>query len=128
MPDEEKACVTIGVLKGGGALLGADFEFLLNDLLGLQLGVGLISFGAGINYHLKPSIRSSFLSLQYWNQGTGDAFVQNIVSSNYVYRGKKWFTAQIGLGRIIDTGPIFPQDLSVPPVILTYAIGVYLPM
>lgn len=126
-PVEERACATIGILKGGGGLVGADFEFLLTDRLGLQLGVGLISYGAGLNYHFKPSIRSSFLSLQYSNQGTGDAFIQNIVGPNYVYRGNKWFTAQIGLGRIIETGPIFPKDIDVPPLILTYAIGVYLP-
>jgi hypothetical protein len=51
---EPKVAVTLGVLQGGGGLLGVDFEFMVSPRVGLQLGAGLTSFGAGINYHLKP--------------------------------------------------------------------------
>ena len=55
--------VTIGVMQGGGSLIGADFEFLLTDYFGFQVGAGIIGYGAGLNYHFKPSIRSSFISI-----------------------------------------------------------------
>lgn len=121
----ERASLSIGFLHGGGGLVGADFEALLSNRVGLQLGAGLVSYSFGLNYHLKPGIRSSFLSLSYWHQGVGDAFVQSMVGPSYVFRGKRWFTTQIGLGYILDRGPAFPDTMQRTPVILTYAIGAY---
>lgn len=71
---EKRNSITIGILQGGGSLIGADMEFLLTDRFGFQIGAGLVGFGGGLNYHFKPSIRSSFISLQYWNQGIGNSF------------------------------------------------------
>lgn len=99
---EPHNAISVGILNGGGSLIDADFEFLVTNKLGFQLGAGLIGFGGGINYHFKPSIRSSFLSLQYWNQGIGGNFAQNLIGPNFVYRGQKWFTFQLGLGYVID--------------------------
>ncbi len=124
---EKRNSITIGILQGGGSLIGADMEFLLNDRFGFQIGAGLVGFGGGLNYHFKPSIRSSFISLQYWNQGIGDSFTQNVVGPNFVYRGKKWFTAQIGLGVPLQKGPAMPDDFVQPPVMLMYSIGAYIP-
>ena len=125
--NSEKACVTIGILQGGGSLIGADFELLLTDQFGFQAGVGLIGFGGGFNYHFKPSIRSSFLSLQYWNQGVGNSFAQNAVGLSYVFRGKRWFTFQIGLGVPLQEGSAMPDDYEQPAVMLLYSIGAYFP-
>jgi hypothetical protein len=125
---EKRNSITIGVLQGGGSLYGFDMEFLLTDQFGFQIGVGFIGFGAGLNYHFKPSIRSSFISLQYWNQGIGDYFVQNVIGPNFVFRGKKWFTAQIGLGVPLDEGPAMPDYYEQPPVMLMYSIGAYIPL
>ncbi len=124
----EKNSVTIGFLNGGGSLVGADFEFLVTKSIGLQLGLGYLGFGGGINFHFKPSIRSSFLSLQYWNQGISNRFVQSVLGPNIVFRGKKWFTFQIGLGATLDKGPAFPSTRTQSPVILMYAIGAYIPL
>jgi hypothetical protein len=124
---EERNSITIGILQGGGSLVGADIEFLLTDQFGLQIGAGLIGFGGGINYHFKPSIRSSFVSFQYWNQGIGESFSQNVVGPSFVYRGKKWFTFQIGLGVPLEKGPAMPEDFEQPPVMLMYSIGAYIP-
>jgi hypothetical protein len=124
---EKRNSITIGILQGGGSLIGADLEFLLTDRLGFQLGAGFVGFGGGLNYHFEPSIRSSFISLQYWNQGFGDSFVQNLVGPNYVYRSRKWFTCQIGLGFPLGRGPAMSDDLEQPPVMLTYSIGGYIP-
>lgn len=124
---EKRNSVTIGILQGGGSLVGADVEFLLTNQFGLQVGAGIIGFGGGLNYHLKPSIRSSFISLQYWNQGIGDSFSQNVIGSSIVYRGPKWFTAQLGLGVPLQKGPALPSNYEQPPVMLLYSIGAYIP-
>ena len=124
---EKRHSITIGLLQGGGSLIGADVEFLLTNRFGVQFGAGYVGFGGGLNYHFKPSIKSSFISLQYWNQGIGKSFAQNCVGPNYVYRGKKWFTFQIGFAIPIESGPAMPEDYVKPPFMLTYAIGVYLP-
>ena len=121
-------CLTVGILQGGGSLVGADLEILITRQFGFQLGMGYVGFGGGLNYHLKPSIRSSFLSLQYWNQGIGDSFAQNAIGGTYVFRGKKWFTFQIGLGFPIDKGPAMPDDYVQPPAMLLYSIGAYFPI
>ncbi|MBE0640433.1 MAG: hypothetical protein IH599_00250, partial [Bacteroidales bacterium] len=76
--DYSSNAITLGILQGGGSLIGADIEFLLAGRLGIQAGAGLVGYGGGINYHLGPSIRSSFISLQYWNQGIGDSFTQSV--------------------------------------------------
>jgi len=124
---EKRNSITIGILQGGGSLIGADIEFLLTNRFGIQIGAGLVGFGGGLNYHFKPSIRSSFISLQYWNQGIGDSFAQNAIGPNFVFRGKKWFTAQIGLGVPLEKGPAMPDDFVQPPVMLMYSIGAYIP-
>ena len=125
---EETNCITFGILNGGGSLLGADLEILIADQLGLQGGAGLLGFGGAINYHFSPSIRSSFISLMYWNQGIGPSFAQNIIGPNYVYRSKKWFTFQIGIGATLEKGPALPDDYVQPPVLLMYSLGAYLPI
>ena len=124
---EKHKSITIGFLQGGGSLVGADLELLVANHFGFQIGVGLVGFGGGLNYHFKPSIRSSFISLQYWNQGIGDSFTQNVIGPNFVYRGKRWFTAQIGAGIPLGKGPALPDDYEQPSVMLMYSIGAYIP-
>lgn len=126
-PVEKRSAITIGVLQGGGGIVGADLECLLTKQMGIQFGAGLFSFGAGLNYHFKPSIRSSFVTVQYWHQGFGEAFAQSAVGPSFVYRSKKWFTCQLGLGLPLEIGPAMPSDYEKPPVILLYSIGAYIP-
>lgn len=119
--------ISFGILHGGGSLIGADFEMLISDDFGLQVGVGLVGLGAGLNYHFKKDdIRSSFVSWQLWNQGIGQSYVQRVTGPLYVYRGKKWFTASIGFGAVLDRGPAFPDNIEKTPVILLYSIGIYI--
>ncbi len=124
---EEKAAITIGVLQGGGGLVGGDFEVLLTNQLGIQFGAGIFSFGGGINYHFKPSIRSSFISFQYWHQGIGEGFAQSAIGPSFVYRGKRWFTFQIGIGKTLEKGPAYPKNMEQTPVMLLYSMGIYFP-
>jgi len=125
---ENKNSLTVGILQGGGSLVGADFEALLTHKFGVQIGAGIIGYGAGINYHFKPSIRSSFLSLQYWHQGIGNSTTQTILGPTYVYRARKWFTAQIGFGYVLEHGPAWPSSMPKSDFILLYSIGAYFPI
>lgn len=120
-------CGTFGVLQGGGGLVGMDLEFKVSDRVALQAGAGLVSFGGGINFHFRPTLRSSFIALQYWHQGVGESFTQSLVGPSLVYRGPRWLTAQIGIGFTLDNGPAWPEDQEIMPAILTYAIGAYFP-
>ncbi len=124
---QKKLCATFGILQGGGSLIGADLEILALNRIGIQAGAGYIGYGAGINIHLKPTIRSSFVSLGYWHQGVGDSYTQSVFGPSFVYRGKKWFTAQLGLGFALEKGPQWPVDKEQPPAMLLYSIGAYIP-
>ncbi len=128
--DRYLGAVTIGILQGGGSLLGADVEFLATDKFGIQLGAGLVGYGFAANYHFEDDVKSSFLSFGYWHQGIGASYTQSLLGPSYVYRGKKWFTAQIGLGYRLEKGPAaqtIDPDL-LPPVQLLYSIGAYWPL
>jgi hypothetical protein len=126
--NEKTTSVTIGILNGGGGLIGLDLEYLLNNKIGLQFGMGLFSYGAGLNVHLKPSIRSSFISFQYYHQGFFQNYYQSFVGPSFVYRGKRWLTFQIGLGVPLEKGPAFPKDRVQSPIMLLYSIGAYFPL
>ena len=128
IPPEKRTSLTVGILQGGGSIVGADFEALLSDRVGAQIGFGFLGYGAALNYHFKPTIRSSFMSLMYWHQGVGNGYTQSLIGPNYVFRGKKWFTAQIGLGYVLGYGSGWPTTVKQTPVILTYAIGAYFPL
>ncbi len=125
--EPDRAALTVGILQGGGSLIGADLEVLLTKQIGVQVGAGLIGFGTALNVHLKPDIRSSMVSFTYWNQGTGQSFAQNALGPSFVYRSKGWFTAQVGLGKTLQKGPAFPEDLEQPSFMLLYSIGGYFP-
>lgn len=126
--ESERAAITVGILQGGGSLIGTDLEVLLSQRIGIQMGAGLIGFGGALNVHLKPHIRSSMVSLAYWNQGMGQSFTQNVLGGTFVYRSNKWFTAQLGLGAPLSKGPAWPEDVTQPPVMLVYSIGAYFPL
>jgi hypothetical protein len=123
---ERNSC-TIGFLNGGGSLIGCDIELLLGEKMGFQVGGGLIGYGVGINYHFKPSIRSSFLSLQYRSIGFGNYFALSSIGPNIVYRSEKWFTCQFGIGGVVDVGPLYPANKTRPDAVLTISIGGYFP-
>lgn len=126
--DFKTKAITVGFLQGGGSLIGADLEILLSERLGIQGGMGIMAYGYGLNYHLKPGINSSFLSFSYWHQGFGNTFVQSMVGPSFVYRAKKIFTAQIGLGAVLKRGPAYPVDLEKVPMMLLYSVGLYFPI
>jgi hypothetical protein len=119
--------ITLGILEGGGSLFGYDFELRFSNFIGLQVGAGYKGYGAGLDIHFKPTIKSSFISFQYWHQGFDKSFTQSLIGPNFVFRGREWFTFQIGLGRALEKGPAWPENKKQSPVMLTYAIGGYIP-
>jgi hypothetical protein len=127
--NESQAAITAGILQGGGSLIGADLEFMPTRSIGLQVGAGFVGYGAGVNFHFKPGVRSSFLSLQYWHQGMTDSNYQSVVGPTFVYRAPKWFTAQIGAGYLLSgAGATYSNTRAATPVILLYSIGAYFPL
>lgn len=125
---ECKQATTIGFLQSG-SLVGVDYERLVLNNLGLQIGAGLIGFSVSINYHFKPQVNSSAISLGVWNQGLlGERLSQRILAITYLYRRQEGgLTAQIGLGRILKVGKLMEDfyEGNPPPVILLYSIGWY---
>jgi hypothetical protein len=84
-----------------GPFLGGDVEYLFaKNRWSVRANFGLIGAGAGVSYHLKPRINSSFVSLQYSRFGGDDKF--NLLGVMYVYRYKKWIQAGIGLGTLLS--------------------------
>jgi len=101
----KRVAITVGFLQGGGSLIGADLEFLVTPKLGLQIGGGYVGFGGGINYHLKPAINSSFVSLGYWHQGIGETFAQDALGGLFTFRANKLLSASLGPWNTSQQGP-----------------------
>lgn len=125
--DQKKFSVNAGFLHGGGSLLGVDLEAMLGEKASIQAGAGMVGYGFGFNVHIKPTINSSYISLQYWHQGVGESFAQSLFGPSFVFRAKRLLTAQIGWGFTLDKGPAWPINLRQPDMMLTYAFGFYFP-
>lgn len=122
-----KNSLTIGLLQGGGSLIGVDYERMLGQYFGVQVGAGLLGAGAGVNIHFAPRVKSSLLSIQYRHQGFGSNHAQSMVGPSYIYRARKWFTFQVGVAALTRKGPAWPANTQHPGVMLTYSIGGYIP-
>lgn len=119
-----KAAFTGGFNQGGGSLIGIDLEILFLKRLGIQVGGGFGGFGAGINFHIKPTINSTFLSIQYWNRVNYAKYIGPTI----VYRGRSWLTVQLGIGKIFDKNPDFAEEFSDDKYAILYSIGAYFPL
>lgn len=125
VPSEKKCSIAAGYLNGGGGLIGVDFEYLMMPQLSVQAGVGVVSFGGAINYHFKPYINSSMMSLSYFHQGIGDSYFCSWLGPMYTFRAPKVFQASIGYGLCVDQGPA--ADKKYYGSIL-FTFGVYFPI
>ena len=125
----ERTSLNVGAFMGGGGLIGADLEFLVGNRGGVQLGVGLPSFGFGINYHFKPYINSSFMSLQYCHIGFGENNVAATIGPMFVFRAKKIFQAGLGWGAVVSKGPLWSDAYKDNVNMLLHVnIGLYFPL
>lgn len=127
-----KTAVSVGVGLGGSTYAGVDFEYMLSKQVGIQAGVGYLGLGGGINYHFFPTIRSTYVSLQYWCKGIGNdeerGYQSSLIGPAIVYRGKKWLTFQLGAGYIVDKGSALPEKARDYKLTVTAGLGVYLPI
>jgi hypothetical protein len=126
---EERVSVNLGAFMGGGGLVGGDLEFLVSKHVGLQLGAGLPTFGLGFNYHFKPYINSSFLSLQYCHFGFDANNVGATLGPMFTFRAKKIFQAGIGWGAVVSKGPLWKQTYDKDAsILINFNIGLYFPL
>ena len=130
---EEHTSINVGFLMGGGSLVGADLEFLVNNRVGLQFGAGLSSMGFGINYHLKPYINSPFVSVQYFHQGFGNNHYGSYLGPMFVLRARKILQLGVGFGAVLTKGNGMieyyeSKDIKVPSVMSLFNIGLYFPL
>jgi hypothetical protein len=100
-PDSAKApdFAVSGELSISGPFLGANVECLFYERWSAQVSFGLVGASAGLCYHLKPRINSSFVALQYSLFGGDNKY--SLLGGMYVYRYKKWFQAGVGLGTLL---------------------------
>lgn len=125
---KEDVATTIGFLNGGGSLFGFDFEFRLHKQLSAQVGMGLVGFGAGLNYHIDEDLHSDFFSIQYYHQGAGAGHVQSMVGPTYNFRRYDFLAASIGIGGRVVEGQAFnqiPSQYRDVNVMLLYSLGIY---
>lgn len=101
---------------------------MASESIGVQLGAGLVGYGAAFNVHPKGGVRSSFFSLNYWHQGIGESHTQSLMGMTFVFRGKEWLSAQIGMGYKLDEGPAAANFNELPPFQLLYSLGGYIPL
>lgn len=125
---QKNGAFTIGFLQGGGGLLGMDIEIRLKNKLTMQAGLGINSAGAGLNIHFKERINSSYVSLMLWNQGFNENHFATLVGPSIVFRTKKVFTASIGYGSVLASGPAMPDEFKGYSGFLTYSIGIFFPL
>lgn len=128
VPSPKKSSISAGFMQGGGGLVGVDFEHMLGNHFSAQVGAGFVSFGAAINYHFKPFINSSMVSLGYYHQGVGNSYAASWLGPVYTFRAPKIFQFQIGFGFKVGEGPAASADLMKTSMTLLYSIGVYFPI
>lgn len=128
VPSDKKACLSAGILQGGGGLVGVDFEYLIGQHFSAQAGVGYISYGVSLSYHFKPFLNSSMISMNYFHQGIGPSYTASWVGPTYTYRAPKLFQCSIGMGYIVDFGPQAVDSQKNNPLGFLYSVGLYFPI
>jgi len=125
---QERTSINVGLMMGGG-LVGGDLEFLLGKRVGLQIGAALVGMDASFNYHFKPYINSSFVSLQYIHVGFGENNVASTLGPMFNFRAKKIFQAGIGWGAVVSKGPLWSEAYKENvTMLLHFNIGLYFPL
>lgn len=128
VPSEKKATIAVGFLNGGGGLVGVDFEYLVFNNISVQAGAGAISFGGAINYHFKPYVNSSMISLAYFHQGVGNSYTASWLGPMYTFRAPKIFQVSGGLGLKVGEGPNATTSIRESSASIMFNIGVYFPI
>ncbi|VBB48343.1 exported hypothetical protein [uncultured Paludibacter sp.] len=120
-----ETAVSAGFGMGGNSIFGADLEVMVLPRFSAQLGAGFWGFSGGINYHIYPTVSSSFFSFQAWQSGFGNRYKAIYAGPSFQYRANKLFQAGIGVGYQINKSPNYnPQNKA----LLTVNLGIYFPL
>lgn len=123
--DRQKTAITLGLLNGGG-LLGAELETLVSKNMGVHIGLGFIGACAGIDYHFKPTINSSSITLQLRNQGFGEIHTDTSIGLGYTFR-KYHLAIQLGLAYKLKQGPNTIEGWNTSDIIPQISFGYFSP-
>ena len=121
---EKGIFATVGHHYAGATVAGLELEFAISRI-GVFGGAGVYGLGGGVNIHVKPDPLSSYVSCLFWKNGIGDTYRQSVVGASYNYRGTRWLSMQIGLGKIVDRGSEFNNFSN--DFLLLYSIGAFVP-
>lgn len=120
---------TVGALLAG-SIVGFEYGRMTTDRIELVGGAGLLGASAGLAYHFNGGIATPAVTAKVTSIGFGYA---TMFSVDYTYRRPgsqlQW---SIGVGRYLSTNDEFERDMEdifgdLPPVVLTYSIGMFSP-
>lgn len=120
--------LSIGFLKGGGSLVGAELEWLFADRFAATIGGGYLGVSAGLNYHFDSTVHSNYIGLFFFDQNVGQPdFEQMSTGVLFGTRGFGFLSAELGVGYTLRRGPKIIEQLGGqnPSIMLVYNIGVY---
>ena len=123
--NQEKTAITVGILNGGG-LLGAEVETLITSRIGAHVGVGFIGFCAGLDYHFRPTVNSSSITLQLRNQGIGEIHTDTSLGLGLTLR-KYHIALQIGAAYKLKQGPNTIDNWNTSTIIPQISLGYFSP-
>jgi small nuclear ribonucleoprotein (snRNP)-like protein len=121
--------VDVGLLRGG-ALLGAELEYVVNRNMTFFLGGGFKGFAVGLNYYFNDNYSGFGMKSGYFHQGFGDpyagSFFSSILAESYLsfgvaYKFYKGISIDLGVGYVMDSGHY--NSGSQGSIVLTYGIG-----
>ncbi|MCX8143958.1 MAG: hypothetical protein N3F62_06825 [Bacteroidia bacterium] len=69
--ENRRNTVSIGYQIGGVTLVGAEYEIRFSDYVGLNMGIGVVGFTAGIKIHTTEKYNSPYFLLSFKDGGLG---------------------------------------------------------
>lgn len=120
-----ETAVSAGIGIGGFSAFGAEMQLMFLPRWSVQLGAGINGFSGGLNYHINPTVSSSYLSLQSWQQGFGMNYKAAYAGPMFVYRANKLFQGGLGIGYQIDKNPAIDINSK---YMMMFNLGIYLPL
>jgi hypothetical protein len=111
-------------------LIGFEYEFRLQNYIGLNLGLGFAGYTAGLKLHTSPQKNSPFVNINFKDGGFGAISTFGLEVGKPLRFSKSndlAFHWQLGLASIISIDDDLANDLfgnkSTPSVMPTIGIG-----